>query len=98
MRRLLDETGQTLAGLGRLLTSMSYQSVLSRGYAVVRDADNRPVMSATGNAPGDTLSLEFQDGRTDVMVTESVAPTPKKAPARKKAKPKKPPTEQGDLF
>ena len=74
-------------------------------------ADDRPVMSAEASKEGDALSLEFRDGRTDVLVTgrdvesspPEPAPTPrqKTKPAKKKTRAKKPPSEpsdQGSLF
>ncbi len=47
----------------KLLTSMSYQSVLSRGYALVRDADGRAVRHAAVINAGMALDIEFADGR-----------------------------------
>ena len=48
----------------RLLEGYSYRGVLARGFAVVRDARERPLPSAAAVRPGAALSLEFQDGRT----------------------------------
>ena len=55
-RRVLD-------GTSKLLVSLSYQSVLARGYALVRDADGRMVRLAAPLQPGDGISVEFTDGR-----------------------------------
>ena len=105
MPRRLEDAGKRLDGLGRLLGSLGYHAVLSRGYAVVRDADDRPVMSAGGNSPGDALSIEFHDGRTNVSVTDASGsggdmPPPKPAAKPKKAKKavNKSNDDQGDLF
>ena len=106
MTRRLDDAGARLEGLGRLLGSLGYHSVLSRGYAVVRDASDGPVTSSGAAAPGDALSIEFKDGRTHVSVTGSdggtAAAKPKKLEKKKKAKasaiPEKGPIDQGDLF
>jgi exodeoxyribonuclease VII large subunit len=54
-----------LEGYDKLLATLSYQSVLQRGFVLVRDADGRAVRSVTGVEPGDRLDLEFADGRVE---------------------------------
>ena len=49
--------------LGKLLESYSFHSVLNRGFALVRDQDAHPVLSAAERGCGDTLGIEFADGR-----------------------------------
>jgi exodeoxyribonuclease VII large subunit len=53
---------QRIGALGQLLASLSYKSILARGYALVRGADGRPVHSAADVAPGQPLAIEFADG------------------------------------
>lgn len=61
-RRLLD-------GHGKLLTSLSYQSVLQRGFALVRDEAGNAVR-LVGQASIDArLQLELADGCVDATVT-----------------------------
>ena len=55
-----------LDGHGKLLASLSYQSVLERGFALVRDDAGRTVRAAASLHPGDRLQVEFRDGRADV--------------------------------
>ena len=57
-----------LDSLSKLLATLSYQSVLRRGYALVRDDEGRAVRSAARPGPGDGLSVEFHDGRIGVHV------------------------------
>jgi exodeoxyribonuclease VII large subunit len=64
-RRLLD-------GNAKLLGSLSYQSVLERGFALVRDEAGRTVRAAAGLHAGDRLEVEFRDGCADVE-TRAVA-------------------------
>ncbi len=92
-RRALDSQAQ-------LLGSLSYQAVLSRGYALVRDAADNMVRSAAAVAPGDRLEIEFADGRVDAEA-RGVASGPKRqeaAPAKTALA--KPPGKsgQGSLF
>jgi exodeoxyribonuclease VII large subunit len=55
-----------LDGHAKMLVSLSYQSVLQRGFAVVRDATGRTVREAAHLHAGDALEVEFRDGRADV--------------------------------
>jgi exodeoxyribonuclease VII large subunit len=51
-----------IESLGDLLDSYSYQNVLARGFALVRDAADRPVTAAAAVTPGVGLSIQFADG------------------------------------
>ena len=55
-----------LVGLGQLLGTLGYRSVLGRGYALVRDGAGQPLRSAAAVAPGTRLGLEFADGTVAV--------------------------------
>jgi exodeoxyribonuclease VII large subunit len=50
---------QSLAHAGQMLNSLSYKSVLARGYAIVRGADNAIISSVDGGTP---QTIEFADG------------------------------------
>lgn len=54
---------------GKMLRTLSYQSVLARGYALVRDNEGRMVRQAAGVSGGDILSIEFRDGRVEARAT-----------------------------
>ncbi|MET0640145.1 MAG: exodeoxyribonuclease VII large subunit [Hyphomicrobium sp.] len=55
-RRILD-------GKIALLKSLGYQSVLSRGFALVRDDAGQMIRQAATVIPGANISVEFSDGR-----------------------------------
>ena len=79
----------------RLLTSLSYKSVLDRGYAVVRNTKDIPVASAHIIKSGEAFSVELRDGRiTGVAAGGDIKPSQKK----KTQKAKSDKTSQGDLF
>ena len=59
MQNRMQALGQAVAHLGQMLQSLSYKSVLSRGYAIVRDAEGNIISNASGGAPA---SVEFADG------------------------------------
>ena len=85
----LDRLGKHLAGLQRILTALSYQGVLARGFALVRDTAGEPVRSAGAVTTNDPLEIEFADGRVPAVVTGGTA-------TRKRRNPDK--RGQGSLF
>ena len=58
--------GERLAALAARLESLSYQRTLARGYALVRDQDDRVVPSRAAAAAAAALAVEFRDGRLDM--------------------------------
>lgn len=60
-RRVQLESHRLLA-LWKRLESASPKSVLNRGFALVRDAQGRPVSRASEVRPGDAIVTEFADG------------------------------------
>jgi len=90
-----------LDGKGALLKSLGYQSVLSRGFALVRDDTGVTVRQARSIAPGAALSVQFSDGRIGVVADGGSSPdaggdtsTETKAP-RQKGRTR---SRQGSLF
>jgi exodeoxyribonuclease VII large subunit len=106
----LAQRRHTLEGQAKLLGSLGYHSVLARGFALVRDADGAMVRSAAAVTVGQSLEIEFGDGRVQTDVkgvspgTPPATPSPRAEPGRKA--PEKPattaqkrgPGEQGSLF
>lgn len=95
--RLFNDARSRLDNAARLLESLSYQGVLARGFAVVRDAGGNPVVSSLAVQPADKLGIQFKDGHIQA-IAESGAETP---PQPKKRAAKKKPKQtggQGDLF
>lgn len=101
---VLHRMAQNRSGLAahdRILQSLSYKNVLNRGYAVIRDEENRPLTRGAAIASGAVVSMEFADGRVSALTTGEGTPAPETAAAPKK-KPAKPvssdPGNQGNLF
>lgn len=94
-----------VAGQDRVLQSLSYKNVLNRGYAVIRNSANTPLIRASGISNGQALSIEFADGRVQAVAggegaapsAVSQEPSVKKRSAQKSATPADPP-KQGSLF
>jgi exodeoxyribonuclease VII large subunit len=107
-RRALTTSMQRLqarvAHSNQLLAALSYRSVLSRGFALVRDDAGHAIHAAGAIGPGARLDLEFADGRVGAtadadrpLVTrpaQPVASEPKPAAPKRVAKP----AGQGSLF
>jgi exodeoxyribonuclease VII large subunit len=91
LRQLLARARERLEGLGFLLESLSYERVLGRGFALVRDAAGNAVTSAAGVAPGAALEIEFADGR--LRATAEGGPEPPAGRGKGRAK-----KDQGSLF
>ena len=94
-----------LDGQEKLLKSLSYKDVLSRGYALVRDQDGQPVRSAKAVAAGAALTIELADGVLDAVAGGEGTPPPATSstpasgkPAKKARKADAPQTRQGSLF
>ncbi|MFQ6744470.1 MAG: exodeoxyribonuclease VII large subunit, partial [Alphaproteobacteria bacterium] len=51
--------GQSVEHLGQMLGSLSYKSVLARGYAIVRGADGNIISRTDAGTPA---TIEFTDG------------------------------------
>jgi exodeoxyribonuclease VII large subunit len=99
LTQMLAQFAERLQGLGQLLESLSYERVLARGFALVRDGAGIPVLAAASVSPGDALVIQFADGAVPVTA-DGEAGGAAKAPTRKKeslktSDPKKP---QGSLF
>ena len=64
--RIADFKTQKLESTVKLMTSLSYKSVLQRGFALVRDAKGAAVYSASAVKPAQQLAVEFADGSVGV--------------------------------
>jgi exodeoxyribonuclease VII large subunit len=89
LRDLVDRRSDALASCAALLESYSYEHVLKRGFALVRDEDDQPLTSAAALSSGMPVTLQFHDGRARALVDGGSA-----APKRKATKPEK----QGTLL
>ena len=72
MKRSVDQTfnrrEDRLVAESKLFGSLSYRSVLARGFAVVRDASLKPLRGIAGVRETATLEIEMMDGRLNVVV------------------------------
>ena len=94
---------QKLDSAGRLLTSLSHEGVLQRGFALALDGDGHPLHSAEAARAAGRFTLVFQhDARLRVAVEVDAVPATRKtaaAPLPKSARTSAPARRgQGELF
>jgi len=101
IRHMLVRARGSIVAQDRVLQSLSYKNVLSRGYAVIRDEEDRPVSEASALAAGAAISIEFADGRVDAVTGEAPPSSAGSTVARKRAAKvgtSGDPPKQGSLF
>jgi len=92
----MEHRRQSLSAADKLLRAFSYQAVLERGFALVRDGEGQPLRTAAATEAGMNVSIEFADGRADAII--GVRGTGKSASVAKIADAGKPGGGQGSLF
>lgn len=63
LRQLTTERRRQVDGLAKLAQSLSHQSVLDRGFALVRDEAGNMIRRSSAIHAGMVLDIEFADGR-----------------------------------
>ena len=95
---VLGRGRERLDGAAKLLAALSYQGVLARGFALVRDGEGRPLRSAAAVTPGMALAIEFADGRVGATVGGEAPPAAPKPARAAEPKARKGGEGQGSLF
>lgn len=93
--RRLEAAGDRLDALGRVLKANSFEQVLDRGFALVRDADGAPVKTAAETVDGQSVTLQFRDGSAPAVIGGGGKP---KAKARSATPASGSPPTQETLF
>ncbi|NND48770.1 MAG: exodeoxyribonuclease VII large subunit [Rhizobiales bacterium] len=94
--RVLTEARLRLETLTKLAASLGHTSVLARGYALVRDGDQRLVRDVKGAVRARAIEIEFGDGRVAAEVAGESGPGPARKPSKPKVRPRG--GGQGSLF
>ncbi|MEP4188133.1 MAG: exodeoxyribonuclease VII large subunit, partial [Anderseniella sp.] len=92
----MEQRRQSLSAADKLLRAFSYQAVLERGFALVRDGDGQPVRTVAATSAGMGVSIEFADGQADAVI--GVKGTKKSGSSVKSSGGGKPGGGQGSLF
>jgi exodeoxyribonuclease VII large subunit len=97
INRLLERQFAALDRTDKLLAALSYQGVLARGFALVRDPAGPPIRSAAAVTPGKALDIEFSDGRATAVATAAHGIPPRR-PIRPRSRKYGSGEGQGSLF
>ncbi len=99
VNRLIERRFAALEGADKLLAALSYQGVLARGFALVRDTAGAPLRSAGAVSTGQALDIEFSDGHVSATATAaSGSPPQRRQPLRPRVKRGGEDPGQGNLF
>lgn len=74
----LQQRRRALDGQGKLLQSLSHQSILQRGFALVRDDTGAMIRSVQGLVAGQRLDIELKDGRIGADVRTATLALPQR--------------------
>ena len=89
-RHRLHRAGASLESCSRMLESLSYRAILSRGFVLVRGAGGALRRRAAAVQTGERLTLTFADGEVKAVSTDGGPKSRKIGLFRNKV--------QGDLF
>lgn len=97
-----DRADARLKASTRLLESLSFNQVLARGYAIVKDANGKVISRRENAAEGMSAEIQFVDGTQNAIFTSpggegAQVPKPKKTIQKKQADKAEKPT-QGSLL
>src|SRR5436190_4107842 len=99
VNRLLERRFAALDRADKLLGALSYQGVLARGFALVRDPAGPPIRNAAAINPGQALDIEFSDGRATALATAAHGvPVKPRQPIRPRSRKYGSGEGQGSLF
>ena len=93
----LERQLSRLVQADRLLSTLSYQGVLDRGFAVVSGPTGEIVRSAAAIAAGERLTLTLADGKANAIATGEAARRPQRVKLTSK-RTTADPDRQGSLF
>ncbi len=65
-----DAAQKDIENFARIIVGMGPQSTLQRGFAIVRDNENKPLTSREAALSQDTFQIQFRDGRVSVKNTD----------------------------
>ena len=87
--RIVSDRRSTLSAAGRILKTVSYQNVLDRGFALVRDKNGAILRRASEALAGAAGDIQFADGMRGVVFDDGGKPqTPKRQSEKPTKKPK----------
>ena len=102
---VIERRAAMVSRAGGVLGALSYQGVLARGFALVRDPDGQPVRTVAAVPSGMRLDIEFADGHLAAVAeppsppgADRAAPAEEPGPAKPRAGRPRGDSGQGNLF
>lgn len=71
MTQFISRRNERLTAEAKLFQSLSYKSVLARGFAMITDANGQPLTLAKSASPNQALTIELADGKLAVRVDKN---------------------------
>jgi exodeoxyribonuclease VII large subunit len=91
----LERRDNRLTQADRLISTLSHQAVLARGFALVAKADGTLLKSAAAIVSGERLGLTFADGKGEAIAVSGEMRAPRRPLRRRSSDPN---SQQGSLF
>ena len=66
--RLTADKEKELSAATRMLDSLSYENVIKRGYAIIRDENGKAITKAATLNDGQNITIELGDGKKDATI------------------------------
>ncbi|MEC8664203.1 MAG: exodeoxyribonuclease VII large subunit [Pseudomonadota bacterium] len=66
--RLTTDKEKELSAATRMLDSLSYENVIKRGYAIIRDENGKAITKAATLNDGQNITIELGDGKKDATI------------------------------
>lgn len=92
--RLFERKQNQLKHASRLIDTLNYQSVLARGYAILRDSEGKPITDLAAQPFGAMIEIEMANETKRKAKLDATATTMTRKPKRSV----KPPSGQGNLL
>ena len=70
LHRFYDQKSYKLETLGLRLEAVSYQNILDRGFALIRDGRAKPIFSSKELKKGMSINITLRDGQVDATINK----------------------------
>lgn len=82
--QIMKDRASSLANIGKLLESYSYERVLDRGFSLATDDQDRPITSAKDAQKEASLNIRFHDGSVSAEISKQTSKPAVPKPTKKK--------------
>ncbi|MCF6343954.1 MAG: exodeoxyribonuclease VII large subunit [Devosiaceae bacterium] len=75
INRLIFDRKKSVLSFAKLLNTLSYNSILERGFALVSDKKGKLISKAINIKKGDLLNIQFADGKINAIAKSDKSPS-----------------------